>query len=116
MTLLTAAATAERVRSGRLTAVDATRQALARIGDDVVHGWRVLRPEQALAEATPDLENLRQAAEAAQQKADEADAAAAATARQAASLLLSYPDEDLLARAWRSVTGAAGPEPQSLVV
>lgn len=52
MTLLTAAATAERVRSGRLTAVDATRQALARIGDDAaVHGWRVLRPEQALAEA-----------------------------------------------------------------
>ena len=45
------AATAERVRSGRLTAVDATRQALARIGDDAVHGWRVLRPEQALAEA-----------------------------------------------------------------
>lgn len=51
MTLLTAAATAERVRSGRLTAVDATREALARIGDDAVHGWRVLRPEQALAEA-----------------------------------------------------------------
>ncbi|MBS4104972.1 amidase family protein, partial [Tsukamurella paurometabola] len=49
--LLTAAATAERVRSGRLTAVDATRQALARIGDDAVHGWRVLRPEQALEEA-----------------------------------------------------------------
>lgn len=51
MTLLTAAATADRVRSGRLTAVDATRQALARIGDDAVHGWRVVRPEEALAEA-----------------------------------------------------------------
>ncbi len=51
MTLLSAAATADRVRSGGLTAVDATRQALARIGDDAVHGWRVLRPEEALAEA-----------------------------------------------------------------
>ncbi|BDH55524.1 amidase [Tsukamurella sp. PLM1] len=51
MTLLTAAATAERVRSGRLTAVDAVRDALARVGDDEVNGWRVLRPEEALAEA-----------------------------------------------------------------
>lgn len=51
MTLITAAATAERVRSGQLTAVETTRQALARIGDDEVNGWRVLRPEQALAEA-----------------------------------------------------------------
>ncbi|KXO99605.1 amidase [Tsukamurella pseudospumae] len=51
MTLITAAATAERVRSGQLTAVAATREALARIGDDAVHGWRVLRSEEALAEA-----------------------------------------------------------------
>ncbi len=51
MTLITAAATAERVRSGRLTAVEAVREALARIGDDGIHGWRVLRPDEALAEA-----------------------------------------------------------------
>ncbi|GAA1086637.1 amidase [Tsukamurella spumae] len=51
MTLISAAATAERVRTGQLTAVAATREALARIGDDEVNGWRVLRPEEALAEA-----------------------------------------------------------------
>lgn len=51
MTLLTAAATADGVREGRHTAVETTREALARIGDDEVNGWRVLRPAEALAEA-----------------------------------------------------------------
>ncbi|GAA1081137.1 amidase [Tsukamurella strandjordii] len=51
MTLLTAAATADGVREGRHTAVETTRQALDRIGEDEVDGWRVLRPEEALAEA-----------------------------------------------------------------
>ncbi|WP_019201057.1 amidase [Tsukamurella sp. 1534] len=51
MTLLTAAATADRVRSGSVTAVEATRDALQRIGPDAVNGWRVLRPDAALEEA-----------------------------------------------------------------
>ncbi|GAB3131562.1 amidase [Tsukamurella serpentis] len=51
MTPATAVATAERVRSGRQSAVEITRETLARIGDDEVHGWRVLRAERALAEA-----------------------------------------------------------------
>jgi amidase len=52
MTLLTAVESAAAVRSGTLTAVDATRAALARIESGVrVGAFQVVRAEKALAEA-----------------------------------------------------------------